>query len=156
MSGRIRKSNPNAELVAAIDSLRLSMAADQQLLRTSLKDFAQLASSARYSIECLETAVLQNRNATANVGYAIQSYVRRSELDRKAGERIAWRKCKAIADQVQTHRRETTALVTQNLLLKEALTGAVKLLTWVSGGGRGNWSPANTQQLKEWKELCEP
>lgn len=85
-----------------------------------------------------------------------KSYFKRSELDRKAGHRAAWRECsKAIADQAQTHRREVTSLAVEHLRMKEALAAAVKMLRWIEGGGRGRWTPANSAELAEWERLCK-
>jgi hypothetical protein len=74
----------------------------------------------------------------------------------RADRREQWRKCgKVIAEQAQTHRRETTALAVEHQRMQEALRGAVKLLTWLRVAGHKIWTPAYTKQLKVWEKMSE-
>jgi len=73
----------------------------------------------------------------------------------RALRKAQWEANKAIADQAQTHRHESLALAVEHQRMKEALQAAVELLQWLKTDGVGSWTPANSAQLEEWKELSK-
>ena len=60
----------------------------------------------------------------------------------------------AVADQAVVHQAEINALVASYVTAKKALHDAVLLLDWLRREGMGSWTPANTAQLEEWRELA--